>query len=113
MKYRVKTQDGELEYESHAQLQQAFDVGFVDLDDQVLKEGATTWVAARTLLKQRAKVPAWRSPQLLFVYAAIALAGSSFWLFWREEYVWGATSLFLLVMLLFKITRDANAVRRR
>jgi hypothetical protein len=113
MKYRVKSQDGELEYESHAQLQQAFDVGFVDAEDQVLKEGGTDWVAARTLVKQRAKVPTWRSQQLLWVYAAIGLAGSAFYLFARDEYVWGAASIFVLVMVLFKITRDANAVRRR
>lgn len=113
MKYRVKSQDGELEYESYGQLQEAFDVGFVDADDQVQKEGTTQWVAARTLVKHRAKVPTWRSRQLLFVYAAIGLAGSAFYLFARDEYVWGAAAIFVLVMVLFKITRDANTVRRR
>lgn len=113
MKYTVRNADGELEYESFKQLEEAHDVGFIDPDDQVRKEGQPDWVAARTLLKVRHKVPTWRSAQLLWVYLALALATGSIALLTLGYLIYGALAIFPLVMVLLKVTKDAASIRRR
>jgi hypothetical protein len=49
MPYRVRTKDGELTYPSIAELSQAWQLGMVDPDDEVLEEGKEKWRKAGTL----------------------------------------------------------------
>ena len=61
MKYRVRSKDGELEYESFKQLEEAAQVGFLDPDDELLREGETEWkkVSAQpALMKATTRPPA-------------------------------------------------------
>ncbi len=41
--YRVKTQDGELTYGSLEEVKNAYVLGLIESDDEVLKEGDTVW----------------------------------------------------------------------
>jgi len=43
MRYRVRSQDGEIECESFDALKDAFDQHLVDPDDEILEEGSTHW----------------------------------------------------------------------
>jgi hypothetical protein len=49
MRYRVRTPDGELEYPSLRDVEQAYVQGLVDPQDEVLEEGGTLWRKAETL----------------------------------------------------------------
>jgi hypothetical protein len=59
MRYRVRTPEGELEYESLLHVEQAYMAGLVDPEDEVLEEGGTLWRKAATLpALARARRPA-------------------------------------------------------
>ncbi|KFE64896.1 hypothetical protein [Hyalangium minutum] len=49
MRYRVRTPEGELEYESILHVEQAYVAGLVDPEDEVLEEGGTLWRKAATI----------------------------------------------------------------
>ncbi len=49
MRYRVRTPEGELEYESLLHVEQAYVAGLVAPEDEVLEEGGTLWRKAATL----------------------------------------------------------------
>jgi hypothetical protein len=49
MPYRVRTKEGELTYPSIAELSQAWQLGMVDPDDEVLEDGKELWRKAGTL----------------------------------------------------------------
>jgi len=49
MRYRVRTPEGELEYESILHVEQAYVAGLVDPEDEVLEEGGTLWRKAASL----------------------------------------------------------------
>ncbi len=49
MRYRVRTPEGELEYPSLRDVEQAYVQGLVDPQDEVLEEGSTLWRKAESL----------------------------------------------------------------
>jgi hypothetical protein len=49
MRYRVRTPEGELEYENLLQVEQAYVSGLVEPEDEVLEEGSTLWRKAATI----------------------------------------------------------------
>jgi len=49
MRYRVRTPEGELEYPSLRDVEQAYAQGLVDPQDEVLEEGGTLWRKAESL----------------------------------------------------------------
>jgi hypothetical protein len=49
MRYRVRTPEGELEYESILHVEQAYVAGLVAPEDEVLEEGGTLWRKAATI----------------------------------------------------------------
>lgn len=79
MAFRVRTTDGELTFTSYRELHNAFLIGLIDGEDEVLEEGTTRWRKASTLplLKESAakKRPAWFDVRLIFslVLAVAAL----------------------------------------
>ncbi len=122
MKYRVRTSDGELAYESWEQLQEAAVMGFVEPDDEVQREDQAEWRKASAmpgLLKSSARKRAWNTP--LFRWIAFAVVGGVFAL-WAihtgntedkpELYATGLTVGFLVAGVLFKVTTDASRMKR-
>lgn len=49
MPYRVRTKDGELTYPTIAELSQAWQLGMVDPEDEVLEDGKQLWRKAGSL----------------------------------------------------------------
>ncbi len=43
MKFTIRNQDGQLEYQSFGQVEQAWLMGFVEPSDEILEEGKTMW----------------------------------------------------------------------
>lgn len=123
MKYRVRNKDGELEYESMQQLEEAARLGFVDPDDELLREGETEWKKASTvpaLLKGHRAAPGfWATP--LFRWIGLSVGGGLFALWAINEghtadkpelYAAGLVAAFAVVGVLFKVTADAQKRRR-
>ena len=122
MKYTVRSKDGELEYASFAQVEDAARLGFVEPDDELRREGETEWKKASAypkLLNAKPTRQAWWSSSL-FRWIALSLggAGFAFWAIHRgntedrpDLYAAGITAAFLVVGVLFKVTADAS--RRR
>lgn len=122
MKYRVRNKDGELEYESFKQLEEAARMGFVDGEDELLREGETQWKKASTqpsLMKAKGSRRVWNNP--LFRWVALSL-GATLFAMWAihkgstqdkpELYAGGLASAFVAAGILFKVTADAQKRRR-
>jgi hypothetical protein len=123
VKYKVRNKDGELEYDSFQQLEDAARLGFVDPDDELLREGETEWKKVSTqpaLMKgKRGGLSAFNNPLVRWISLSVAGAIFAFWAIHRgstqdkpELYAAGLTAAFLCVGVLFKVTADA-AKRRR
>ena len=123
MKYRVRNKDGELEYESFKQVEEAAQMGFVEPDDELLREGETEWKkvsAVPGLLKgKRARVSVFRTQLTLWVGVAVSAAVFAFWAIRHgsvddkpELYGAGITAAFVAAGVLFKVTADAQKRRR-
>jgi hypothetical protein len=122
MKYRVRNKDGELEYESFKQLEDAARMGFVDADDEVLREGETEWKRASTLPSllqgKRAGAAVWNNPIFRWVVLSVAGAIFAIWAIHKgntedkpELYAAGLTAAFVAAGILFKVTADAQKRR--
>lgn len=120
MKYTVRNADGQLEYESFKQLEEAVRMGFVDPEDELLREGETEWkkVSSQpTLLKPRGRRSFLANRLSLWIGVAVACGGAAFWMSWQaqekpELYALSLVFAFAAVGVLFKVTTDA-AKRRR
>jgi hypothetical protein len=123
MKYRVRNKDGELEYESFKQVEDAARLGFVDPDDDLLREGETEWKKVSTLpalLKgKRSGVSVFRTSLTLWVGVAVSAAVFAFWAIRHgntddkpELYAAGITAAFVAAGVLFKVTAQAQKPRR-
>lgn len=123
MKYKVRSKDGELEYESFQQLEEAARLGFVDPDDELLREGETDWKKVSTqpaLVKHKRRgLGVWNTPLVRWIALSLAGAVFAFWAIHRgttedkpELYAAGLTAAFLCVGVLFKVTADAARRRR-
>lgn len=123
MKYRVRSKDGELEYESFEQLKDAANVGFVDPDDELLREGETEWKkvsSVPTLIKGKRSSPGLlNNPLMRWIALCLAGAGFAFWAIHTghtqdkpELYAAGLVSVFVCAGVLFKVTADAQKRRR-
>ena len=123
MKYRVRSKDGELEYESFQQLEDAARLGFVEADDELLREGETEWKKVSSqpaLVKQkRPGLAAFNTPLVRWIALSVAGAVFAFYAIHRgttedkpELSAAGLTAAFLCVGVLFKVTADASKRRR-
>lgn len=112
MKYRVRNAAGELEFASFAQLQQAAAQGFVEQEDEVLKEGEAEWKRASSLAglwnkpSRHASMARWL--RLAKIYFALAGSGAAWWFIHRGEYGIGLLLAFAVVGVLFNITATAQ-----
>lgn len=117
MRYRVRTPEGELEYESLLHVEQAYVAGLVAPEDEVLEEGGTLWRKAATiptLARARRSAPsAFDRTQLLSILGAVAL-GICALLFFRRGQSWVALLLSLgVIALLWRVTFSTFRTKRR
>jgi hypothetical protein len=86
MRYRVRTPDGELLYESFAEVERAYVSGLVDPDDEVAEEGKDRWRRAATI------------PQLVAARRQKdAPSSSTQWLFILTFVIVGSVALYYLM----------------
>jgi hypothetical protein len=114
MRYRVRTPEGELGYESLAQIEQACAQGLVDPEDEVLEEGNSTWrkVASIPALA-RARSASQRvgeRAQWVTVLAVVLLGVGALMLLFGEsarQRLLGLTLALIVTALLSRVTRKA------
>lgn len=122
MKYKVRSGGGELEYASFEQLEEAARLGFVDPDDEYLREGETEWKKVSTqpkLMKGSRARSMFASPLVRWISLAIASSLFGGWLIrlgnaQDEPELWaaGLTAVFVSAGILFRVTTDAQKRRR-
>ena len=107
MKYKVRNKDGELEFESLQQLEEAVRQGFVEADDELLMEGSTEWRSAASLVHRKKKLPFFSAIDF-WVGVAALLGIGSIWSFAEKEYGVGGVLTFVLVNVIARITWKAS-----
>lgn len=90
MRYRVRTRDGgELDYASFGQVEQAWLMGLIDPDDELLEEGRSRWRKAGSIplliSARRSSEQVWRGTWFLWTLIGIIGATVGLGLLSREE----------------------------
>jgi hypothetical protein len=84
MRYQVRTQEGELTFQSFGEVEQAWLMGLVGPDDELLEEGKTLWRKASSfpLLVQarRTGEQAWGGSWFLWAVIGILAGSGALWL---------------------------------
>ena len=121
MKYKVRSAGGELEYASFEQLEEAARMGFVDPEDEFLREGETEWKKVSTqpkLVRGSRGRSMFANPIVRWIALAITGALFAMWAIHQgstkdkpELWAAGLTAAFVSAGILFKVTTDAQ--RRR
>lgn len=116
MRYRVRTQDGELGFANIAELSKAWQLGLIEPDDEVLEEGHQLWRKAGTLpfLVQYAKQqPPLLDPKLRFLLVATVSCGlvALYWLV-KGRVVAGGVLGVGVALLSMVLVRAAYSKRR-
>ena len=119
MKFRVRSKDGELEYSSFGQVEQAWLMGLIDPEDELLEEGHTTWRKARTfpllVNARRSGEQVWVGTW--FAWTLIGVAGGTIALVLLNSSDWarrgaGVVVAFVVAGLMLKVTMNAHARRK-
>ncbi|MFL5346769.1 MAG: hypothetical protein ACJ8AT_18460 [Hyalangium sp.] len=117
MRYRVRTPEGELEYESLLHVEQAYIAGLVAPEDEVLEEGGTLWRKAATLpnlARARRSTPsAFNRSQLLTILGAVALGICALLLMRRGQGMLALLASLGVIALLWRVTFSAFRTKRR
>ncbi|MCU0701873.1 MAG: hypothetical protein MUC96_35670 [Myxococcaceae bacterium] len=122
MKYRVRNQDGELEFESFGQLEQAWLMGMVEPSDEVLQEGHQKWRRADSVAvlatAKRHGDNVWGGSWFLFVLIGVALGTVALVLFKqaateKNDLKWGLGFLVAIVDVVLMTRVTVNAQKRR
>lgn len=115
MKYRVRNQEGEIDFQSFGQLEQAWLMGLVEPSDEVLEDGKTLWRRADTIpllaKARRHGDNVWGGAWFLWALIGVAGGTIALVLFHEKHYVAGLITSFVVAGLMIKVT--TNAQRRR
>jgi len=108
MKYRVKTKDGELEYLSFGQVEQAWLMGLIEPEDEILEEGKTKWRKAGSipLLAQarRSGEQVWMGTWFVWVLAGVIGGTIALYLFQQGDWLFGFIVAFAVASVMIHIT---------
>jgi len=122
VKYTVRNKDGEVAFESRAELQNAARTGLVEADDEVKSEGDANWKRAASitwLTTDTAKKPGpINNPFFRWMLLSSLGAIAAFWLIYRgrseksyEMQAAGVGIVVVVAIILMRVT--TNAQRRR
>jgi hypothetical protein len=116
MRYRVRTPEGELEYESILHVEQAYVAGLVDPEDEVLEEGGTLWRKAASIPNlARARPASSKSThrkQSLIILIAVVLGVFSLLLVRSGQGLLALLGALGVISLLWRVTYDAFRRKR-
>ena len=114
MKYMVRNKDGQLEYTSFGQVEQAWLMGLVEPSDEILEEGKTVWRRADTypllVRARRHGDDVWNGAWFLWVLIGVVGATGSLYLFQVNR--WAGLALAVVVALLM-VNVTVTAQKRR
>ena len=117
MPYRVRTEDGELDFPHMADIAQAYAAGLVEPDDEVQEVGSNTWRKARTfpaLANSTASVRKKENTYYRDVLIVVVLGAVSLYLsFFREGRVSKGLGLMVAFLLAFQMRRLISAAWRK
>lgn len=115
MKYRVRNSEGEIDFQSFGQLEQAWLMGLVEPTDEILEEGKTMWRRADTIpLLARARRHGdnvWGGAWFLWTLIGVAGGTISLLLFNEKQYLIALVVAFIVAGLMIKVTTDAQKRR--
>lgn len=103
MKYRVRNADGELEYSSFGQVEEAWLMGLIEPEDEILEEGKTLWRKANTfplLVKaRRSGDQVWRGTWFAWVIIGVVGGTIALWLLHEKDWMSRGIGLVIAVFV--------------
>ncbi len=101
-----------MQYESFGQVEQAWLLGFVEPDDELLEEGHTKWRKAKTypllVNARRSGEQVWVGSWFFWVVLGIAGSTYALWQLHLDNYVTGMVAAFAVAAMMVKVTVDAQ-----
>lgn len=112
MKFKVRTPEGELEFQSFGEVEKAWLMGLVGPEDELLEDGKTMWRKASSfpLLVQarRSGEQAWGGSWFLWTVIGILLASGTAWLIKAGENLYGGLLGLMTAMVMIHVTVRAS-----
>jgi hypothetical protein len=103
--------EGELNYDSFGQIEQAWLMGLISPHDEILEAGHTKWRRADTfpllVNARRSGEQVWVGTWFVWVLALVAGATWAVTLFQDKQYVWAMVVSVVVAMVTMKISTDA------
>ena|SRR5712692_1416631 len=111
MRYTVRTQEGELTFNSFGEVERAFLQGLVDVDDEILEESSSKWrkVSSIPLLVQarRRGDAVWGGTQAAWIMSAVIFGSFALYMIAKGQIAIGLGVAVLLSVLLTRVTYKA------
>jgi hypothetical protein len=108
MKFKVRTPEGELDFQSFGEVEKAWLMGLVGPDDELLEDGKTRWRKASSfpLLVQarRSGEQAWGGSWFLWTVIGIMLGSGTMWLIRMGENLFGGLLGLMTAMVMIHVT---------
>src|SRR5689334_7398992 len=112
MKFKVRNQEGELEFQSFGEVERAWLMGLVGPEDELLEDGKTMWRKANTfphlVNARRTGEQAWGGSWFLWTVMGIMLGSSAMWLIRDGYYLAGGTLGLMTAMVMTHVTVKAS-----
>jgi hypothetical protein len=111
MRYTVRTQEGELTFNSFGEVERAFLQGLVDPEDEIREEGASTWRKASSiplLVQARRRGDAvWGGTQAAWIMIAVIFGSIALYMIAKGRIALGLGLAVILSLLLTRVTYRA------
>ena len=108
MKFRVRTPEGELEFQSFGEVERAWLMGLVGPDDELLEDGKTMWRKASSfphlVHARRTGEQAWGGSWFLWTVIGILLGSATMWLIKAGEHLYGGLLGLMTAMVMIHVT---------
>lgn len=108
MKFKVRTPEGELDFQSFGEVEKAWLMGLVGPDDELLEDGKQNWRKASSypLLVQarRTGEQAWGGSWFLWTVIGILLASGTGWLIKMGENLYAGVLGLMTAMVMIHVT---------
>jgi len=114
MRYKVRSKDGELDFPSFKEVEQAWLMGLIEPDDELLEEGKTVWRKAGTVpllaKARRTGEQAWGGAWFLWTLIGVIGGSVALWLLNEkalEMKIAGVVVAFVVALVMIKVTQRA------
>ena len=111
MKFKVRTPEGELQFQSFGEVEKAWLMGLVGPDDELLEDGKTTWRKASSfpllVHARRTGEQAWGGTWFLWTVMGILFGSGALWLLKEGQYLFGVMLGFATALVMVHVTVQA------